>query len=141
MLKLEVGKYYRSRAGDKWRVLATNAVGSYPVVAEISDGQVETFTAEGFCSLSCKCGEDLLSEWTDGPKVDWAAMPKWAKAVAFVPQMLMWAHFENVPRPSECPAGWIFSGVIGLIPDAYAPKMPTSDWRWQDSLILRPAGE
>jgi len=68
-MKFEIGKHYRSRRGEKWRVVALDGVGKYPVIAVQSHQRVEAFTLNGDAIGPAEGSiNDLLSEWTDPPQ-------------------------------------------------------------------------
>lgn len=81
-MKIEVGKFYKTRAGDKVRIYAVDAGGLYPIHAAIliiGEWVPYSYTAGGTL-LSCGDlrDEDLMSEWCESK-----------------PRMLAYIHNEN----------------------------------------------
>lgn len=72
-MKIEVGKFYKTRDGRKVRIYAMDAGGNYPVHGAIldSDGTwfMENWYGEGLFLKSHEeeCHNDIVSEW-DEPK-------------------------------------------------------------------------
>lgn len=73
-MKIEVGKFYRTRAGHKARVYATDAGGSYPIHGAIGmDGAWTTadWCASGhFVADSEEAASDLIGQWREPVKVN-----------------------------------------------------------------------
>lgn len=130
-MKLEVGKYYRSRGGGKWRVLAVDRPpGDEPVVAMSQGGLVLYMDSDGATAN----GQFLESEWLDPIELDWAAMPAWMEWAAMDSDGEWWLYV-NEPLPRS--GFWASeTGLDCLISDSHSPKW-TGDWR--ESKVRRPA--
>jgi len=136
-MKIEVGKYYRTRDGRKARIYAVDGrEGSNIHGAVLNEIGWETSTwAITGQWVSGKTSRDLISEWTDRPEVDWSAMPRWAEWVA-MDKDGEWTFFSA--KPSMDIGCWWSDGdvtYLAEIPPSYAPKW---DGDWRDSLVRRP---
>lgn len=140
-LKIEAGKFYRTRGGKKVEVLAVcpELAQDYQVFAlrETVSGQktcnewtlkgkyIHNFPREHEC--------DIVSEWTEEPTVDWPSLPAWAQYVAQEESGHWYWYSEKPPRSSH---SWGTSvGEFGLIPESHCPVFAGS---WADSLTKRP---
>lgn len=135
-MKIEVGKYYRTRDGRKARIYAVDGrEGSNIHGAVLNEiGWITSTWAITGQWVSAETGRDLISEWIDKPEVDWSAMPKWAEWVAMdADGEWRWFSFREpvVDLTSDSWENYQFSGKI---PPSYAPKW-TGDWK--DSLVRR----
>jgi hypothetical protein len=76
-LKLEAGKYYRTRDGRKAFVTAVameNPFGAmnelYPVIGYVEGRYASaSWTAEGFLLMECERGDDLVAEWVEPKRI------------------------------------------------------------------------
>lgn len=75
IMKLEAGKFYRTRSGLKARVLCTDAPGDDPCIGytEHDSGAPRAFAREWqtngrYLKTVKECEFDLISEWIDEPK-------------------------------------------------------------------------
>ena len=108
-MKIEVGKFYKTRDGRKARIYALDGLGRYHVHGAILKGDrwvvetwantgVETWanTGEYYCSV-VSSGSDLISEWKE-PKPRFLA---WVGATG-------WLYFtSNEPAPGWTRAPWL----------------------------------
>ena len=134
---IEVGKCYRTRDGNKVRILVTNrrCENNMSVVGLIFTGFIEEVGA--WRSNGCFSYEnhpfDLISAWYDPPAVDWATLPAWAR-YAGQNKDKTWHWYQE--QPKQLNAAWMSYNNSGTIPDSYAPVYSGP---WWDSLVERPA--
>lgn len=145
-LKIESGKFYRTRNGHKVRIYATDGGGEYPVHGAIylDDGVwiSRTWTSNGFySSIDDTSDSDLISEWRqtiDDIDFDKSCLPKWAKFIC-MNEAGQWYWSDAKPTYIRQANGlldeyWDLSGqVSGIIPDEHAPK--NYQGVWKDSLF------
>jgi hypothetical protein len=65
--KITLG-YWKTRAGNKVRVICVDAPGGYPVVACAESGEVTKYEADGKWIVH-DTSHDLIAPWVDPPKV------------------------------------------------------------------------
>ena len=138
-MKIEVGKFYRTRDGRKARIYALDGTDEYPIHGAILylNGEWGSYVWNNAgCYLPTQPHpSDLVSEWIDKPEVDWSAMPRWAEWVA-MDKDGEWTFFSA--KPSMDIGCWWSDGdvtYLAEIPPSYAPKW---DGDWRDSLVRRP---
>jgi hypothetical protein len=134
-MKIEKGKFYKSRDGRKWEVLTTERnSGDYPIVAISEDGDIESFSINGHIIIDNDDDEDdLIAEWTEPVEIPWRDYPTWCKWVA-MDKDGEWCGFVNIPRQRS--DGWYSMDVSFYIPTDYTPRNFTGDWT--ESLFERP---
>ncbi len=86
-MKIEAGKFYKTRDGHKVEIYSTDNGKYRPVHGRIfgvsDDGNsLDAFKADGkYFESGNDDNWDLVSEWRE-PVIDWSKYPKWIKAVA-----------------------------------------------------------
>ena len=137
-MKIEAGKFYRTRSGRKARVYAMDGGDEFTIHAAILFGTVwyvATYNVHGRCNThdddDGDNDDDLISEWVDKPVVDWSKMAAWHRWVA-MDSYGIWYAFDDEPGLGMI--AW-HSKRINSIPAAYAP---TFSGNWKDSLVERP---
>lgn len=78
MKEFKVGDYWRSRDGNKWRILAIDRRGECPIVAmHMTSGNINTLLPSGLYGTG-EMVSDLLEPWEDTePKlIAWLICPK-----------------------------------------------------------------
>ena len=133
-MKIEKGKFYRSRDGRKWEVLTTERNNEfYPVIAMSSDGKgYNSFSKDGKLVIASNEDCDLIAEWTEPVIIPWDDYPKWCKWVG-MNKNGQWSMYSGEPVR----VGDGFSSYfVGTIPLPYIPKNFTGDWT--ESLFERP---
>ena len=135
-MKIENGKSYEMRNGEKIRIVCTDReCNAYPVVG-LFRGRILIFKANGEnLSDRLESKYDIIREWKEKPVVDWDALPAWANWAAW-DCLFGWRYFENKPR--KIGGAWHLRpncNYANRIPDEYAPKF---DGDWKDSLQERP---
>jgi hypothetical protein len=134
-MKIERGKFYRSRDGRKWEVLTTERRHERSVVC-MSGAEVSLLHQNG-CYYTDKLisNYDLIEEWTEPVIIPWDDYPKWCRWVA-MDSGGEWNGYEE--RPLQEKDYWDYEGFGILIPihPDYYPKNFTGDWT--ESLFERP---
>ena len=133
-MKLEKGKFYRSRDGRKWEVLTTERKNEfYPVIAMSSDGKgYNSFSKDGKLVIASNEDCDLIAEWTEPVIIPWDDYPKWCNWVA-MDRDGNWCLFEH--KPTNDHSCWWHEDYLNIPPE-YHPKNFTGDWT--ESLFERP---
>ena len=134
-MKIEKGKFYKSRNGQKWEVLTTDRKkDDYTVIAMDEDGFYHSFTLNGASFISSNY--DLIAEWTEPVEIPWSDYPKWCKWVAMDKDGRWWGYIkktEITDMESDC---WVGDSDAFRIPKDYTPRNFTGDWT--ESLFERP---
>jgi hypothetical protein len=132
-MKIEKGKFYKSRNGQKWEVLTTERGSIYKIVALREDGQILTLFQNG-CAYSDKSESDfdIIAEWIEPVEIPWSDYPTWCKWVA-MDEYDGWFGFEFKPLKKN--VTWSGNTVIKIHPD-YTPRNFTG--HWTESLFERP---
>lgn len=79
-MKIEAGKFYKTRDGQKARVYALDACGDYPVHGAVlcNDGMwiLSSWTCGGHDDAEGPASSnDIVAEWTAAPKIHWGRIP------------------------------------------------------------------
>jgi len=132
-MKIEKGKFYRTRGGVKAEIYSTDNPKPYPIHGRLFSqkaNSVLSWTQEGkYDNSHCECGVDIIAEWKDAPDIDWSSVPKWFN---------YWAQDENgaqcfyANKPEICGDHFWFAGVgfgIMAVPTEYRVKY-TGDWKY-----------
>lgn len=141
-LKIEAGKYYRTRNGRKARIYATDGAGAYLIHGAICLGNeawgIDSWTSNGHRMEKEESPSDIISEWKqtiDDIGFDKSCLPKWAKFIC-MNKSGCWYWFEMKPVYSIGDLGyWDVSdeSPFGIIPAEHAPKNYQGNWK--DSLF------
>jgi hypothetical protein len=135
-MKIEKGKFYKSRNGRKWEVLTTERNSEdYPIVAISEDGDIESFSINGHIIIDNDDDDDeddLIAEWTEPVEIPWSDYPTWCKWVAMESDG-RWFGYEF--EPCKKVVTWSGDAVVKIHPD-YTPRNFTGDWT--ESLFERP---
>lgn len=140
-MKIEAGKFYRTRDGRKARVYAVDGGGEFPIHGAVLWPDDKTkwdwcqWKEAGDANLyGCTKPYDLISEWVDRPVVDWSKMAAWHRWVAMDSDKRWYAYPEE---PALGSISWNsgLSNVQNLIHPNYSP---TFSGNWRDSLVERP---
>jgi hypothetical protein len=132
-MKIEKGKFYRTRGGEKVEVLTTERVASHPIVIIHKDGGIEVLRMNGMLHESkVVSDQDIIAEWTDPVEIPWSDYPTWCKWVA-MDKDGRWSLFNEKPRLVH--GCWYLQTYINVHPD-YTPRNFTGDWT--ESLFERP---
>lgn len=67
-MKIEAGKWYVTRAGDKVRVICTDANEHMPVVGIDRHGIIDCYSKHGSYRSDGESPNDLISEYVEPPK-------------------------------------------------------------------------
>ena len=125
-MKIEKGKFYRSRDGRKWEVLTTERNGYFSVVIINGGGEI-SFNRENGMHYNADRPHlcDLISEWTEPVEIPWSDYPTWCKWVA-MDKDGEWCGFVSIPKQRG--NGWYSMDVSFYIPEDYTPRNFTGDW-------------
>lgn len=139
-LKIEVGKFYKTRDGRKTRIYALDGKKEYPVHASIlnKDGWTTVnLTLIGRLYIEGECNSDIVSEWVEPIEFDFSILPAWCDKCIAMDESGVWYCYQEIPfRENDV---WFLntdlSALAYEIPEKYAPK-----WKgnWKDSLKLNP---
>jgi hypothetical protein len=132
-MKIELGKFYKTRQGLRARVVCVDAPSRQSVVVVLEDGQVYTCSKIGcyYCPEHPNAC-DLIAPWHQIPYVDWLALPAWVNFVAKGNDGRWRAYIR---KPEFSTIGWLPAGEFPcVIPGDYAPKW---DGDWSESLTSR----
>jgi hypothetical protein len=81
-MKIEKGKFYRTRGGEKVEVLTTERPTSYSIVVMGEDGSVTVLQQNGaLYDGKANSYSDLIAEWTEPVEIPWSDYPTWCKWV------------------------------------------------------------
>lgn len=135
-MKIEAGKFYRTRSDNKARVYAVDAGGGSPIHGAIlikDAWYAKVFQRDGNYHYQDESPFDLISEWVDRPVVDWSKLAAWHRWVAMDEDGSWYAYSE---RPELACATWrVENTEYQRIPENYSP---TFSGDWKDSLVERP---
>ena len=135
-MKIERDKYYRTRDGDKVRIICTDrCIDGYPVVAIVdSTSGVIAYTKDGKFHYNKTSSRDLVAEWVDEPEGRWDGYPAWMPWRTMDANGGWWCYVKE-PLTQYEEGKWGSSFESLKIPDKYAPKY-SGDWK--DSKQKRP---
>src|SRR5690554_5280196 len=126
-MKIEVGKFYKTRHGSKVRVYTNDACGDYCVHGAIlikgevggEYWRVECWTADGVYRKYNTSDLDLIAEWTEPLDFDPSCLPAWANWIVMI-ENGSWFWFQS--QPDMYTEGYWVGGSIdtkGYIPQQY----------------------
>lgn len=72
-IKLEVGKSYRTRGGERVEITSLDSSKVFPYIADCNGNRL-TYMVDGRHCLTRGCEANLIAEWTDEPQeppIDW----------------------------------------------------------------------
>lgn len=140
-LKLEVGKFYRTRNGQKVECvfckpegLGTRTV--FQCIVLFEGGQHVSYMQNGnhWAGDSQISLHDIISEWEETPEelfkrigFEPTCLPTWGIWIA-QDEDREWGYYDNEPSLDDL-YFFVESGVSGTIPNEYAPKNYTGDWK------------
>jgi hypothetical protein len=131
-MKIEKGKFYKSRDGQKWEVLTTERNDRWRIVAMDELGKIGCFDEKGNSYIGLCSPSDLIAEWTDPVEIPWSYYPTWCKWVAMESDG-RWFGYSD--KPTQSCAIWSGDAVVKIHPD-YTPRNFTG--HWTESLFERP---
>lgn len=141
-MKLEVGKFYKTRDGKKVEILKTDVKSKdYPVIGillEIDGSEiVKTYTHSGENLINSTTIYDIVSEWQEPLDFDWSCLPAWCNKYIIMNRSGNWYSYPYKPFFAEDSNVWCCdNGVTIKIPKQYRPKNFTGDCK--DSLFENP---
>jgi hypothetical protein len=132
-MKIEKGKFYKSRDGQKWEVLTTERKDRWRVVAMGELGSIGCFDEKGNSYIGLCSHSDLIAEWTDPVEIPWSDYPTWVKWIA-MDKDGRWFGFASKPKKKVI--NWLDEEFTIIIHPDYTPRKFTGDWI--ESLFERP---
>lgn len=125
-LKIEVGKFYRTKSGKKARIYSTDGN-----VSDMIHGAY--LSAEGwklcFWANNSKAVVDdnisIISKWQEPLDFNPFDLPSWAKWIAMEPNK-DWYFFMNKPELHD--EEWYSDETYAFIPPQFAPKNYQGNW-------------
>jgi len=133
-MKIEKGKYYKSRDGRKREVLKTDARSNKIIIYCYENGHLLALHQNGmFYDDKSECDYDLVAEWTDPVEIPWSDYPTWCNWAAMDSDG-EWYCYDSKPKASL--STWINEDFVNAIHPDYQPKNFTGDWT--ESLFERP---
>jgi hypothetical protein len=129
-MKIEKGKFYHTRGGEKVEVLTTERKSKHSIVAMGEDGSISALFQNGMLYDDKSCSDaDLISEWTDPVEIPWSDYPSWFKWIA-MDKDGEWFGYGSKP------ISWGDNDDATNIHPDYTPRNFTGDWT--ESLFERP---
>lgn len=143
-IKLEPGKFYKTRSGKKYICYAIHPLPEHlpvhgAIFLESGGVKIMSSTLNGkFFYDIVDSQDDIVDIWIDKPVIDWAKESKWISAIA-MDEDKKWFAFTG-GRPSLSNARWVAAsgewiGPFIEIPNEFAPPF-TGDWK--DSFCINP---
>lgn len=135
-MKIEQGKFYRTRGGRKARVYATDGAGKNCMHGALQSNKgwySSSWQQDGRNNPLFESEYDLIEEWVDKPVFDQSKLPKWM-AIAMGPDK-KWFAFTEVPAITDHYNNWRCAhgaSVYAIPEDSY----PTYDGPWEQSLLI-----
>jgi hypothetical protein len=135
-MKIEKGKFYRTRGGEKVEVLTTERKDRCSVVTMYENGDIIVLYMNGaYFNTKAEHEADIISEWTEPVEIPWSDYPTWCKWVAMDNSGKWFGYYGEKPK--------LYSDTWGdsdlnynRIPTDYQPRNFTGDWT--ESLFERP---
>lgn len=134
-LKIEVGKFYRTRNNQKARIYATDGGGEYTVHGAIYHENINVWVPHKWYISGRELSQeeefifDLVCEWEEPLILDFdpTCLPAWANWIA-MSDGKNWYYFQNKPKAVtnfwDCKPN-----TYGFIPHEFAPKNFKLDWK------------
>lgn len=136
-MKIEAGKFYRTKGGAKARVYALDGCGEYPVHAAVMARCDKWFpvTLDEFGQGGSGSLDSIISEWVENPpQFDWGRAAAWHNFIVLT-RSGGWIALRNRPTISSAGDAWVVEGGANYIDEEFCP---TFSGDWKDSLIERP---
>lgn len=135
LLKIEAGKYYKSRAGHRVQIYNVNAGGSRPIHGALEDTYsnwiIHSWDEGGVYNNTLPQSPlDIIGEWKDGIEFDVEILPKWK----YLAMDLDGAWFVYFAKPKKLEDVWFLSSDS---PGQYLDKKDCPKnykGSWEDSL-------
>lgn len=135
-MNIELNKTYRTRSGQKCRIICVDAKGDRPILGLIENKRggesVIALHELGVETPDNPSPYDLISEWTDPLEYDRSLLPAWCNKAIAMDADGQWNCYEEIPNVGLDENQWSSDGNFNIIPDSHAPK-----WKgdWRDSLL------
>ena len=139
-MKIEKGKFYKTRDGRKVEILKTDAKSMHPIVGLITYSDDDELCAHWsdngvYLKNAYKSSCDIISEWEEALDFDPYCLPKWADQWIAMDSDGWWHSYSIEPTPDEDCGIWdtYLGDEEPLIPVSFRPKNYKGDWK--DSLF------
>ncbi len=140
-MKIEKGKFYKTRDGRKVEILKTDAKNTYPIVGLITlseDYELYTVWSDnGKYNAECleESSADIIGEWEEALDFDPYCLPKWADKWIAMDADGGWHCYSIEPTPEDDYLIWCTNlrGSSSEISVGFRPKNYSGDWK--DSLF------
>lgn len=140
-LKIEAGKFYRIRNGDKVEIYSTDNPGIFPIHGRFVVGgkyddwrnsNLITFTKEGSFSFGGRESEgpkDIIGEWVEPFIFFWDSLPAWSNKYIAMDMDGTWYCYKEKPKVHSD----VWSGPPSIhaikIPSVHNPRNFFGDWK------------
>src|SRR5690606_41165078 len=125
MMKIEVGKLYRTRNGMKVRIYATDVEGELPIHGAFYCPVNNLWEVSAWREYGIDCDYesdfDIIGEWKEPLDFDPECLTAWAKWIA-MDEYGEWLWFEDEPTIYDEFDMWEIGKSYGVIPIQYSPK-------------------
>lgn len=132
-MKIEVGKFYKTRNDLKVRIYATDGEGNDYIHGAIlvEDKWCSwTWYSSGKICNHLESTRDIIEEWCDPVEFNRALLPAWANKAIAKCKNGRWYCYNSVPRKDiSC---FSHNSVL-VIPESFAPKW---EGPWEKSLLV-----
>lgn len=140
-MKIEKGKFYRTRGGNKVEILKTDVKNTWPIIGLITNSEDYEicaswsdngkYDAKYLEKHSC----DIIGEWEEVLDFDPYCLPKWADQWIAMDADGEWHCYSIEPTLDEDYQIWCtnIEGDESEIPVRFRPKNYSGDWK--DSLF------
>ena len=135
-MKIEKGKFYRTRGGHKVEILRTDLKNNYPIVGVITDSNGhERYTSWSDGGIWLKRADniyDILGEWEEVLDFDPYCLPQWADKWIAMDADGEWYCYSEKPDMNSRNKVHLSHGNTTRIQADFAPKNYSGNWK--DSL-------
>ena len=140
-LKIEAGKFYRTRDGKKAGIYRTDAnhpedsIHGYVISSDGAEHSI-SWHGDGKYISREEHGADLIEKWQYPLDFDWGLLPPWCNKYVAKDISGDWYAYSNEPKLGHCCFYYDFDATEIEIPKDYQPKNFTGNWT--DSLFKNP---
>ena len=138
-MKIEKGKFYKTRYGRKVEILNTDVKNTYPIIGIITLSDSTEVCASWidngtYLKNDKNDSYDIIGEWEEALDFDPYCLPKWADKWIAMDADREWYCYSEKPAPDDHQI-WCtdLGGKSPEIPLSFRPKNYSGDWK--DSLF------
>ena len=139
-MKIEKGKFYKTRDGRKVEIIKTDAKNIHPIIGLITRSEGVEICAlwsdnGKYLKNNAQSFNDIIGEWEEALDFDPYCLPKWADQWIAMDADWEWHCFSKKPTLDEDYQIWCtdLGGEETLIPVRFRPENFNGDWK--DSLF------